>query len=99
MRGRVFYGWWIVGAMFIALMVGSGLTFWSFTVYIPPLEDEFGWSRAQVASAFSVGVIVSGITAPMAGRVVGGGGGGGGGGGRGDGPVGQRLLLFCGRPG
>ncbi|MGE0543465.1 MAG: MFS transporter [Dehalococcoidia bacterium] len=70
MRGRIFYGWWIVGAMLVALMVGSGLTFWSFTVYIPPLEREFGWSRAQVASAFSVGVIVSGITAPFAGRVI-----------------------------
>lgn len=70
MRGRFFYGWWIVGAMLVALMVGSGLTFWSFTVYIPPLEREFGWSRAQVSSAFSVGVIVSGITAPFAGRVI-----------------------------
>ena len=70
MRRRVFYGWYIVGAMLIALMVGSGLTFWSFTVYIPPLEDEFGWSRAQVSTAFSVGVIVSGLTAPFAGRVI-----------------------------
>jgi sugar phosphate permease len=70
MRGRFFYGWWIVGAMLVALMVGSGLTFWSFTVYIPPLEREFGWSRAQVSSAFSVGVIVSGITAPFAGRMI-----------------------------
>lgn len=67
---RVFYGWWIVAASLVALMVGSGLTFWSFTVYIPPLEDEFGWSRAQVSSAFSVGVIVSGICAPIAGRVI-----------------------------
>jgi sugar phosphate permease len=70
MRGRVFYGWYIVGAMLIALMVGSGLTFWSFTVYIPPLEEEFGWSRAAVATGFSVGVIVSGITGPFAGRVI-----------------------------
>lgn len=68
--GRVFYGWWIVGVMLVALMVGSGLTFWSFTVYIPPLEAEFGWSRAQVSSAFSVGVIVSGVSAPFVGRVI-----------------------------
>ncbi len=70
MGRRVFYGWYIVGAMFVALMVGSGLTFWSHTVYIPPLEREFGWSRAEVASAFSVGVVVAGITAPFAGRVI-----------------------------
>jgi sugar phosphate permease len=68
--GRVFYGWWIVGAMLVALMVGSGLTFWSFTVYIPPLEAEFGWSRAQVSSAFSVGVIVAGLSAPFVGRAI-----------------------------
>jgi sugar phosphate permease len=70
MRGRVFYGWWIVGAMFVELMIGSGLTFWSFTVYISPLEDEFGWSRAQMAGAFSVGEVVFGLTAPFAGRVI-----------------------------
>jgi sugar phosphate permease len=69
-RARVFYGWWIVGAMLVALMVGSGLTFWSFTVYIPPLEAEFGWTRAQVSSAFSVGVIVAGVCAPFIGRMI-----------------------------
>ena len=69
-RQRIFYGWWIVSAMVVALMLGSGLTFWSFTVYIPPLEAEFGWSRAQVSIAYSVEVLISGIAAPFAGRVI-----------------------------
>jgi sugar phosphate permease len=70
MPGRWYYGWSIVGVMLVALMIGTGLTFWSFTVYIPPLEAEFGWSRAQVSTAFSVTVLVSGLMAPFAGRMI-----------------------------
>jgi sugar phosphate permease len=69
-RGEVFYGWYIVGATLVALSLGSGFTFWSFSVYIPALEDEFGWSRAEVSLAFSLGLVASGVSAPFAGRAV-----------------------------
>ena len=46
----------------------SGFSFWSFGLYIGPLEDEFGWSRAQVSVGFSVALLVSGITSPFVGR-------------------------------
>jgi sugar phosphate permease len=67
---RIFYGWYIVAATLVALSLGSGFTFWSFSVYIPALEDEFGWSRAEVSLAFSLGLVASGISAPFAGRAV-----------------------------
>jgi sugar phosphate permease len=67
---NIFYGWYIVAATLVALSLGSGFTFWSFTVYIPSLEDEFGWSRGELSLAYSLGLIVSGLTAPFAGRVV-----------------------------
>ncbi|HEX5939387.1 MAG TPA: MFS transporter, partial [Dehalococcoidia bacterium] len=54
----------------MALSLGSGFTFWSFSVYIPALEDEFGWSRAEVSVAFSLGLVASGVSAPFAGRAV-----------------------------
>jgi MFS family permease len=69
-RRPLFYGWWIVAAALVGSAVSSGTTFWTFTVYIQPLEDDFGWSRAQVAAAFSLGLLVSGIVGPLAGRSI-----------------------------
>jgi hypothetical protein len=46
---RVFYGWWMLAACVIAMALGGGVSFWSFGLYVNPLEDEFGWSRAQVS--------------------------------------------------
>ena len=46
----------------------SGFSFWSFGLYIGPLENEFGWTRAQVSVGFSVALLVSGVTSPFVGR-------------------------------
>lgn len=68
--GRIFYGWWIALGVVVATTVGSGLTFWTFTVYIPPLEEAFGWSRGEVSGAFSLGLLVAGLASPLAGRTL-----------------------------
>ena len=65
---RVFYGWWLLGCSVVAVAVGSGLSFWSFGLYVTPLEDEFGWSRAEVSLGFSVGLLVSSLAGPSIGR-------------------------------
>jgi len=61
-----FYGWVIVGACF-CLTCTLGETFWTFGVFLKPLQQEFGWSRAMVSSIFTafltgyaVSVIASG---------------------------------------
>lgn len=69
-RPRVFYGWWIVAATVIAMAVGSGITFFSFGLFINPIEEEFGWSRAEISLGFSVAYFWAGIAAPLIGRVV-----------------------------
>ncbi len=69
-RPRVFYGWWIVVATVIAMAVGSGITFFSFGLFINPIEEEFGWSRAEISLGFSVAYFWAGIAAPLIGRVV-----------------------------
>lgn len=64
---EVYYGWWIVAAATLALGVGGGLSFWTFTVYITPLENDFGWSRAEVSGAVSAAFLVSGLAGPFIG--------------------------------
>ncbi len=64
---RLYYGWWVLTGMVIAMIVAEGVSFGSFGAYVEPLENQFGWSRAQVSLGFSVVVGSIGIAAPMIG--------------------------------
>jgi sugar phosphate permease len=67
-RRKIFYGWWMLAGAVVAMAIGSGVSFWSLGLYVGPLEDEFGWSRAQVTLGFSLSLLVSGLTGPFVGR-------------------------------
>ena len=59
-RGTIFYGYIIVGAAFLVMVVSSGAIY-SFSVFFAPLQEQFGWSRALTSGAFSSYVVVQGI--------------------------------------
>lgn len=63
-------GWWIVIGSAVCMMTSGGLSFWSLGVYVKPLEDEFGWSRAQVSGATSISFLVGGLLGTLSGWVV-----------------------------
>jgi MFS family permease len=50
---RPYYGWVIVGGAFTVLFTAYG-TQYSFGLFFAALLDEFGWSRASLAGAFSL---------------------------------------------
>lgn len=61
---KLFYGWFVVGACFAVILI-QGAAMWTFGVFLKPLANEFGWSRALVSSgytAFLIGYVVSVIT-------------------------------------
>lgn len=63
------YRWVILLASF--LQSAACYTAWySFSVFLVALVDEFGWSRAEVSLAQSALVIISGLGAPLAGAAV-----------------------------
>ena len=61
----VFYGVWIVGGCFILLFLFAGAGFYSFSIFIKPLEAYFGWSRAAISLTMSIYMIVSGLSGPF----------------------------------
>jgi sugar phosphate permease len=69
-RRKVFYGWWLLAASVCAMALGSGVSFWSFGLYVEPLEDQFGWTRAEVSLGFSISLLLSGLSGPLVGRWV-----------------------------
>jgi MFS transporter, OFA family, oxalate/formate antiporter len=53
MAGRLFPGWVVVGAAFLILFSAYGAQY-SFGIFFSALLEEFGWSRASLAGAFSL---------------------------------------------
>jgi len=67
-KKEIFYGWWIVAGCFILLFLMSGAGFYSFSIFIKPLEEEFGWSRASISLAMSIYFILGGLSGPFVGK-------------------------------
>lgn len=65
-RFRIFYGWWIVAAGMICLLLAGGIGFYTFGAFFVPLIDEFGWSRAQLSLGMTIASVV-GVVAPVVG--------------------------------
>lgn len=52
---RIFYGWYIVAAAFIANFMSVGTGFYAFNAFMEPLCDAYGWTRTQVNMALVIG--------------------------------------------
>ncbi len=67
--GRLYYGWVVVGVVFLALLVSAGVRA-APAVLINPLETELGWGRAAISFAVSGGLLLYGLSGPAAGRLM-----------------------------
>jgi MFS family permease len=61
-----YYGWIVLILSFLTTLVGAGIRS-SPAVLIHPLESEFGWNRALIASGISVNLLLFGVAAPISG--------------------------------
>jgi sugar phosphate permease len=66
----IFYGVWVVAACFVLLFLFAGAGFYSFSIFIKPLESDFGWSRSAISAAMSLYMILHGVTGPFVGHAV-----------------------------
>ena len=64
---RLFYGWWIVGASFLVLLITVGIGLYAPPVFLVPLQNHFGWSRAAIAGGSALGALTAGIMGPLVG--------------------------------
>ena len=60
----IYYGWFVVAACVFISMAANG-AYNGFGVFIIPMSDEFGWSRAQVSFAASLGTLLGGFSQPL----------------------------------
>jgi len=69
-QGKLFYGWYIVGAAGGVQFLSAFLWMQSYGAYVVLLQQEFGWSKTLVAGAFAFTRIESGILGPIQGWLV-----------------------------
>lgn len=59
--------WWrVVGGMSMNLALG---TLYAWSIFVAPLEKEFGWKRAQTSTVFGIAVVVFALSFIVAGRL------------------------------
>ena len=68
--GKIFYGWWIVVLTLIITSSTSSPAFAAVGVWVDSLEEHFGWSRTQLALAFSLGQLEASVAGPIVGILV-----------------------------
>jgi MFS family permease len=58
----------VLALCFSLSVVGRGLGE-SFTVFLKPISESFGWDRAQVVSLYSLAALAGGLASPLIGRL------------------------------
>src|ERR1700738_3701638 len=58
----------VLALCFALSVLGRGLGE-SFTVFLKPISESFGWDRAQVVSVYSLSALGGGLSAPLVGRL------------------------------
>ena len=66
----VYYGWWMAGVAAFVMCLGSVPLFQGMAVWNPVLRGHFGWSRSQLALAFSLTRVEGSIMGPIAGYII-----------------------------
>ena len=64
-----YYGWFVLSLCFLTTLTSAGVRS-SPSVLIHPLEAEFGWSRALIASAISMNLLLFGVASPISGWLI-----------------------------
>ena len=67
---NIFYGWWIIGAVFLIAAYVGGVIVFGFTAVFEPIVEEFDWSYTQISVAASIRGLESSFLAPVVGYLL-----------------------------
>jgi len=67
---RPYYGWVLVATLGVTETTSWGVLYYAFTVFLDPMGAERHWSRAAMTGAFSLALLVSGLTGVPVGRLL-----------------------------
>jgi sugar phosphate permease len=62
-----FYGWIVLGCLCLSGFARQGPAVATLSVFVLPMTEAFGWSRAALAGAVSLGGVLAALVAPLLG--------------------------------
>jgi len=69
-KGRVYYGWYIVAAVLVSGVPRVGLNGHFFGIFLKPMSEEFGWTRADMTLAVTIGTLMAAASAIYLGKML-----------------------------
>jgi len=69
-KGRIFYGWWIVFLGSLITAVEGGVFYQSFTVFFLPLKRDFGVDSTTISLLYSCTRLEGGFEGPLVGHLI-----------------------------
>ena len=69
-RAPFFYGWVILACVCLAGFARQGPAVATLSIFVEPMTREFGWSRAALSGAVSLGGVLAALTSPVIGPVL-----------------------------
>lgn len=69
-KKSLFYGWWIAAATFVILFIGLCSGFYTVSVFLEPIQQEFGWNRTTISLGFTIAALLVGLLSPVVGLAV-----------------------------
>lgn len=64
----IFAGWWVLAAAFVGEMLAIGSTIYAFGLFVKPICEAFGISRASANNGMLLFYVGMGLSAPLLGR-------------------------------
>jgi len=65
MKFKLFYGWYIVGASLVLMILNSAILVYGFTAFVDPILATFSWSVTQLSLASSLRSLENGVFNPI----------------------------------
>jgi len=62
-----YYGWRVVLAANLGIMVGFSVYAYSFGLFVKPLSHQFGWNRESISQGFALSALAAAVFSPLAG--------------------------------
>jgi MFS family permease len=66
-RDPRYYGWRVVLAANLGIMVGFSVYAYTFGFFVKPLSHQFGWNREAISQGFAISALAAAVCSPLAG--------------------------------